>query len=206
MMNSEEPKEDNPSTMMDIDGETNENSTKSSMNENDNDSGENSVMASGSVLISAMIVSLHPLVIMNISEHWTRIRAESGSQSKPKIIGAIIGKQVGRNVEILNSFELKFDIIEEATVIDIDFYRKKEQQFKQVFPELEFLGWYTNGDRPNEGDMKIHRQMLDFNETPLFLKLNPLVTFCLFCRNSKFAFFRLVSLDYRSKCMNRLSI
>ena len=30
-------------------------------------------------------VSLHPLVIMNISEHWTRVRAQEGkpTQGKP---------------------------------------------------------------------------------------------------------------------------
>lgn len=37
----------------------------------------NNVMASPSV-VPSVTVSLHPLVIMNISEHWTRIRAQSG--------------------------------------------------------------------------------------------------------------------------------
>ncbi|XP_035224018.1 COP9 signalosome complex subunit 6-like [Stegodyphus dumicola] len=37
---------------------------------------------------------------------------------------------------------------------------------KQVFSELDFLGWYTTGDNVNESDIKIHKQ-------PLFLKLNP---------------------------------
>lgn len=38
----------------------------------------NSVMA-GSATVPSVTVSLHPLVIMNISEHWTRIRAQNGS-------------------------------------------------------------------------------------------------------------------------------
>lgn len=37
----------------------------------------NNVMASPSV-VPSVTVSLHPLVIMNLSEHWTRIRAQSG--------------------------------------------------------------------------------------------------------------------------------
>ena len=41
-------------------------------------------------------VSLHPLVIMNISEHWTRTKVQLGSPQK--IFGALIGKQKGRNV------------------------------------------------------------------------------------------------------------
>ena len=30
----------------------------------------------------SVIVSLHPLVIMNISEHWTRVRAQLGRSTK----------------------------------------------------------------------------------------------------------------------------
>ena len=31
---------------------------------------------------ASVIVALHPLVIMNISEHWTRVRAQSGKPNK----------------------------------------------------------------------------------------------------------------------------
>ena len=33
----------------------------------------------------SVIVSLHPLVIMNISEHWTRVRAQLGKATKGKL-------------------------------------------------------------------------------------------------------------------------
>lgn len=35
------------------------------------------VMASSGT-VGSVSVSLHPLVIMNVSEHWTRIRAQEG--------------------------------------------------------------------------------------------------------------------------------
>jgi len=35
------------------------------------------VMA-GSGTVGSVTVSLHPLVIMNISEHWTRLKAQEG--------------------------------------------------------------------------------------------------------------------------------
>lgn len=44
----------------------------------DTDLSLNSVMASPAI-VPSVTVSLHPLVIMNISEHWTRIRAQNGS-------------------------------------------------------------------------------------------------------------------------------
>lgn len=78
----------------------------------------------------SVTISLHPLVIMNISEHWTRFRAQHGEPRQ--VYGAIIGKQKGRNIEIMNSFELKTDVIGDETVINKDYYNKKEQQYKQV--------------------------------------------------------------------------
>lgn len=116
-------------------------------------------------------VALHPLVIMNISEHWTRVRAQEGKPSQ--VLGAIIGKQKGRNVEIMNSFELVFQTVDDSTVFDRDYYNTKEEQFKQVFSDLDFLGWYTTGESPSDSDMKVHKQICEINESPLLLKLNP---------------------------------
>lgn len=135
---------------------------------------KNVIASSGTV--GSVSVSLHPLVIMNISEHWTRTRAQEGRSQQDStiaVLGALIGKQKGRNIEIMNSFELLFDRIEDDVIIDRDYYSTKEEQFKQVFSDLDFLGWYTTGDIPNESDIKIHKQICEINESPVFLKLNP---------------------------------
>lgn len=117
-------------------------------------------------------ISLHPLVIMNVSEHWTRVRAQEG---KPlQVLGAIIGIQKGRNIEVMNSFELVFNIVDGDIIIDREYYNTKEEQFKQVFSDMDFLGWYTTGDAPNESDIKVHKQLCEINESPIYLKLNPL--------------------------------
>nr|CAG4644915.1 EOG090X08T4 [Leptodora kindtii] len=132
-----------------------------------------SVMASSAT--GSVSILLHPLVVMNISEHWTRVRAQEGKAQQ--VIGALIGKQKGRSLEIMNSFELVFTVID-SVVIDRDYYNTKEEQFKQVFSDMDFLGWYTTGDAPNESDIHVHKQICEINESPVFLKLNP------FTRNS----------------------
>ncbi|GFU22446.1 COP9 signalosome complex subunit 6 [Nephila pilipes] len=119
----------------------------------------------------SVTISLHPLVIMNVSEHWTRVKSQEGTPLQ--VIGALIGKQQGRNIEIMNSFELVFDRIEGDIIIDKDYYTTKEQQFKQVFSDLDLIGWYTTGDAVNESDIKIHKQICEIYESPVFLKLNP---------------------------------
>ena len=105
-------------------------------------------------------VKLHPLVIMNISEHWTRTKVQEGTPQK--VYGAIIGKQKGRNIEIMNSFELQIHLIEGKTFIDMEYYKMKEEQFKQVFSDMDFLGWYSTGERPEDEDVEVHKQVQNF--------------------------------------------
>lgn len=45
---------------------------------------------------------------------------------------------------------------------------------KQVFSDMDFFGWYTCGDVPDDGDILIHKQICDINECPVLMKLNPL--------------------------------
>jgi len=46
------------------------------------------------------------------------------------VVGAVIGKQKGRNIEIMNSFELKFDWIGDSIIIDQEYYKTKVEQCK----------------------------------------------------------------------------
>lgn len=117
-------------------------------------------------------VSLHPLVIMNIAEQWTRCKVQNGGPLK--IFGALIGKQKGRNVEVMNSFELDVVTVDGKVIMDRDYYNEKEGQFKQVFSEMDFLGWYSTGEAPTEDDISFHKQICEVNESPLFLQLNPI--------------------------------
>ena len=46
------------------------------------------------------------------------------------VIGALIGKQNGRNIELMNSFELLFDTVDGDIIIDREYYNTKEDQCK----------------------------------------------------------------------------
>lgn len=76
--------------------------------------------------VPSVTISLHPLVLMNIAEHWTRFRAQDNC-AKP-VYGAIIGKQDGRKIEVYNSFELRYEVIDDDVVINRDYYNTKEEQ------------------------------------------------------------------------------
>lgn len=65
---------------------------------------KNVLAASGTT--GSVSVSLHPLVIMNISEHWTRVKAQEGSPLQGKY-----SIQVLRNVLWSNIFSIIIFII-----------------------------------------------------------------------------------------------
>lgn len=84
--------------------------------------------------IPSVTISLHPLVLMNIAEHWTRTRAQEGGARA--VYGALIGKQDGRKVEVYNSFELRYDTIEGDVIINRDYYNTKEEQCELIEESL----------------------------------------------------------------------
>ncbi|CAD6994526.1 COP9 signalosome complex subunit 6 [Ceratitis capitata] len=158
---------------MDVDSETNLNTSPScSHHPNCRSAVSYANIMAGPGTIPSVTVSLHPLVILNISEHWTRIRAQASEICQ--VFGALIGKQTGRNIEVMNSFELRVDRAGEDVIINREYYQTKEAQFKQVFSDLDFIGWYTTDESPTPLDIEIQKQMSEINECPILLQLNPL--------------------------------
>ena len=63
--------------------------------------------------VGSVTVSLHPLVIMNISEHWTRIRAQEGKPQQ--------GKWLDTN-GVRNYYEMGMHIIVLWMIMDLIFW------------------------------------------------------------------------------------
>lgn len=125
-------------------------------------------------------ISLHPLPILNISEHLVRTRLQS-LDSQLAVYGVLLGTQQGRDIDIQNSFEIRLDAASAsstsaAPTINHAFLRSRQAQYKQVFPTLDLLGWYTVGDVPTPQDLEIHKQLLAYNETPLLVQLHQTVS------------------------------
>jgi len=127
---------------------------------------------------SSLNISLHPLPILNISGHLTRLRLQT-KKYVPFAYGALLGTQNGRDVEIVNSFELCLDDpdaqpspIDEVKVNHAYFIARREQ-YKQVFPSLDFIGWYTVALNPTQQHIDIHEQFTAYIPTPILLVLQP---------------------------------
>ncbi|CAM6090918.1 unnamed protein product [Calypogeia fissa] len=128
---------------------------------------------------SGLTFKLHPLVIVNIADHHTRVKAQnsggvgSAPRPAPRVFGCVLGVQTGRTVEIFNSFELTYDPALEC--LDRPFLETKQEQYKKVFPKYDVLGWYSTGSDVQDSDMQIHKALMDINESPIYILLNPAI-------------------------------
>ncbi|KAI0374471.1 COP9 signalosome subunit 6 [Pilatotrama ljubarskyi] len=127
-----------------------------------------------STTASGLSIALHPLPILNISEHLTRLRLQTRTRV-PFVIGALLGTQNGRDVEIVNTFELAME--DDGETVDQGFLVTRKEQYKQVFPSLEFIGWYTVAERPTARHIALNEQFTPYSSTPLLLILQPSTVF-----------------------------
>lgn len=120
--------------------------------------------------VGALDVHLHPLVLVNISDHIVRFQFSGRTE---RILGAVIGAQEGRRVDIHNSFEL----VAEADGLELEFFQQRLAQYMEVFPKYEFLGWYSSGQEPHGSDKALRKKIQEVtsNENPLLLLMNPTV-------------------------------
>lgn len=119
-------------------------------------------------------ISLSPLVIMSITDHYTRQRYIEESVDA-KVYGVLLGQQDGKNIKILHSFESVFD--KDSLCLDKQFTTRRLESFGKLFPDFEIMGWYTTCTKDSENNFSeeehsIGNEFIVFRENPLFLKMN----------------------------------
>jgi len=122
-----------------------------------------------------MDVRLHPLVVMAICDHLT---LEKEQKSKNSASGLLFGKQEGRVVSVFEAFDLP-KIDRESLE---QFERCDLENFKSIYPDYEFVGWYTTGSSLSPKDSEVHERLTkdveakeaDWrSERPLLILLDP---------------------------------
>ncbi|GMF27250.1 unnamed protein product [Phytophthora fragariaefolia] len=111
-------------------------------------------------------IQIHPLVIVNIADHQTRQKCNSQlSQTEaPQVIGALFGIQKGLDVDVFDSFEMKYDVGSGGEIqIDKEFLTSRIQQ----------CGCLRGGEILVGRLMAALVQVMEFNESPLFMILDP---------------------------------
>jgi COP9 signalosome complex subunit 6 len=121
--------------------------------------------------------------VINMSDHFTRqrVRAQSSADSAtavPTCIGALLGEHSGSHVEIHTSFEVvSLPVADSSTAddvsIDLEYLSMKKQQYAQIFPKYELIGWYTTSTQ-HPFSLRIYNSLIESTlvESPLCLVLD----------------------------------
>lgn len=120
-------------------------------------------------------VSLHPLVLLSISDYITRhtLRQQNGP-----IVGALLGQQNGRQVSIEHAFDCLTIEVDGQIVLNQSWFDERIQQMRDVHksPALDIVGWYTTlpSTGPQPAHLPVHLQILQhYNESALLLGFFP---------------------------------
>ncbi|EGC44839.1 COP9 signalosome complex subunit [Histoplasma capsulatum var. duboisii H88] len=116
---------------------------------------------------SGLQILLHPLVLLNISDHVTRHFAR---QEKGPIVGALIGQQKGRTISLEHVFEC--NVVTSSNGDSV----LSEPWDVHKDPPLDLVGWFTltPPTGPTASQLPIHEHILQkFNETAVLLAFDP---------------------------------
>ena len=123
---------------------------------------------------------------MNIADHMTRSKYRVAG-GKPRVIGAILGQQEDRVLEVCNTVEINFTSKQDLQgnsqiTIDEQFFHDRLNAYKTMFPDLDCLGWYSadatagadpSSDQPTAGDLEILKKVISKRaDNPLMLIMN----------------------------------
>ena len=125
---------------------------------------------------SDLRATLHPLVLLTISDYITRHALRERGEP---ILGALLGQQNGREITIEHAFEAKAIRAGNGHVILHEtWFKDRLQQYKDVHkaPALELVGWFTTtpASGPQQQHIPIHQQILHtYNESAILLAFHP---------------------------------
>jgi len=137
-------------------------------------------------------LKVHPLAIIGISDHHTRV--VTGGSALPKtapVMGLLFGYQDGLTVSIVDAEEMEYSFADEGKHGGGEFGGGTEDQqaqhkssiqtkidlHRKVFPLHEVIGWYRVSNDPDgiptEADLHMNNgKMREYNESPLFVLMN----------------------------------
>lgn len=106
---------------------------------------------------------IHPLVFLNISDHYTRFSINGRIAQGEVVAGCLMGTQVGRKTELFTSFEIKI----EKNDVRKDYLQTRSSQISQCYPTYLVLGWYVVGSPTDPRTLSLHKKLSAATEKSL---------------------------------------
>jgi 26S proteasome regulatory subunit N8 len=124
-------------------------------------------------------VDVHPLVLLSVVDHFTRINAKS-SVSK-RVVGLLLGNVVKGaegepRLDINSCFAVPFDESRKEPAVwflDVNYAEEMWQMHKKVQPRIKVVGWYSSGPDIAVNDVDVHLLVAErFCPNPIYCIVN----------------------------------
>jgi len=134
-------------------------------------------MSAGKEAASDLEVVLHPLVVISVSDQYTRTRLSVPPKGgHTRIIGVLLGTPTNGKVEITNSFDIlgEYDADTGKLVyVDESLLRQRQQSYAEVFPTSRIVGWYEAGNTVDPDNAAIiARSLFKYTESMIVMMLD----------------------------------
>ncbi|KNZ61871.1 26S proteasome regulatory subunit N8 [Puccinia sorghi] len=125
------------------------------------------------VALSSTQVIIHPLVLLSVTDHAARV-AKGGSK---RVVGVLLGQDLGSRLNVANSFAVPFDEEEGASgtgksgswFLDHNFVESMGEMFKKVSAKEKLIGWYHTGPKLRPTDLEINQVFKRYCPRPLMV-------------------------------------
>lgn len=123
-------------------------------------------MASSSAPIEKVVV--HPLVLLSIVDHYTRVAKDT----RKRVVGVLLGETSRSQVDITNSYAVPFEEDDKDPTIwflDHNYHEAMYAMFKKINAKEHVVGWYSTGPKLRESDLDIQELFFDYASNPVLV-------------------------------------
>lgn len=113
-------------------------------------------------------VSVAPLVLLSVVDHYNRVAKDS----KKRVVGVILGDNSSDQITVTNSYAIPFEEDEKnpsVWFLDHNFIDMMGEMFKKINAKEKLIGWYHSGPKLKPSDLKINDVFKKYTPTPLLL-------------------------------------
>ncbi|GAA5879464.1 hypothetical protein JCM16303_003211 [Sporobolomyces ruberrimus] len=119
--------------------------------------------------LSTKSVTVHPLVLLSIQDHFHRV----AKGTKKRVVGILLGQDLGtRGYEITNSFAVPFEEDERdprTWFLDHNYIESMNDMFKKVNAREKLIGWYHTGPKLRASDLEINQVIKRYTSKPVMV-------------------------------------
>lgn len=130
------------------------------------------------VFVAANTVDVHPLVLLSVVDHFTRVNARAAVPRRVVglLMGSFLKKDTGVTLDINNCFAVPFDEDvrnPDVWFLDLNFAEEMFRMQRKVMPKAQIVGWYSSGPTIANNDMLLHTVIADrFCPNPVYCVVN----------------------------------